>query len=396
MAKDSIHVIPHVGVRECGASVRKCPYQHFDDVLEARRFYEEQENAHVYASQTTYDEYLSRMRNLTDDQHPFAVVNLNHRDDTLRRFHNHIIETRQTKGIEPVLISLEVNYTISGPTDNIQFNAVKRHNVVGTPPSVVTSWDITTTSVMNGELEHHVFPLMTAGDGRDMKRGVKDMIEHAIDVSSVKGQQAQQIKSEIIDGFVNSVNSVETLERGSSRADALGFSFFRGSDKNTLVAKADYGETSFDATSIAQALSSSNYRDHTPNLDITVQDSMSKRSASFWTIKSTDGNSWQVFKTFADGHTEISEPSANADEVASDVYEFSKDMTTAESRQAECYYYVRDLIDGTKVAIYDHEINAAKNRQEQQEYRDRITGKTPYPGEKDNKGIKNWMKKVFE
>lgn len=373
------HISPGVGVVECNARKRPCPYQHFDTIEEARAELNRQAEAQRRAQEFSDEEFRARMTSLSDDEMMPIRVSLNNRLDNGRRIAERVTEIRARTGKKPMLNTGAITSAI-GEGDNVySFTALKRHYVTGSPARVATAWNIQVTDPRGNQVSSAKVNLDNSSDGRQLKSEVFSALNTAAERAYGQTPLAHNVRDRNVDAFVSVINSFETEERGAKTADALGFSFFRNSTRDDLYATADYSESSFRAEHIAEALESGIYDRTEPEVHVTVQDSMAKNSTSFWTLHTDDGQMWQVHVRRADGSTYSYPPSDDGQVLGSQVEEFAgTQMKMSPERVNASGAYVSELVTETAHVLDSHRQKVAVRQAEHEKWMQQATGGTSH------------------
>lgn len=388
MAAKKYHTIPGEGVKECSANKRKCPYQDFSSYQEALYHYQTVQERDAMSKDRVRDQFIERLQSLSPSEYKKLEFDLRDIGTDLRYQSYLVKQARENDNITPMLVDVNSKCVVQGDNGKTgSFRLNKKHSVTRTnPPEVQTFWEVSAGVVNESPIIRQSFPLMSTNDGREFKKGLATTFDTMYSRIYSDPQTREREKRKMIDKVVSMINTVETMERGAVRADALGFSYFKGSTPDRLVARAGYSESGFDEHYFEQALQSENYNLKVPQVTVQMQDSLSKKSSNYWTIRTDDGYSWTITTT-VNGEKTMSPPLTDAHEIASRIKSFSSSYVTPENQQASLRYNealegnMVDFIQGVGLALDRHKIRVEQNLQAEHEaYIKRNTMNLPKKG----------------
>ena len=367
MVKQKYHATPD-GVKVCDATQRKCKYQDFSTYEEALHHYNTVKTHEENSATRVREQLIERIQSLPPEKFPtyeFDLMNL----DTNLRFRSHVVKMlEREKGVSPELIDVKAKATIVGDNGKtVAMRLSKKHSVNhGTPPTVNTFWELSAGVVGGAPIGRTSYPLMTATDSREFKKGLKSTFDTIYDTTYSDPVKRAEAKRAMIDRVVSMINGIETMERGAVAADSLGFSYFKGSTPDHLVARSGYAEGVFDERTFEQALQSENYKYTVPKVTVQLQDSLSKMSNNYWTLRTDDGHNWTLTTT-VNGEKTMYAPSGDVALVASRIRDFSAGYVTPEWHPVSDRYNgslesnMVDFMNGIGWSVENHKQRVAQN-----------------------------------
>lgn len=359
MSKDrKWHFSPQSGVRRCYADRRDCPFGHYASEKEANRAYGDY--LARKAAMPTSDDFRKEL-NSEDPRITYLVTtDLLNRSDYMREIESDLAE-HSPKNLTAVLAA-----DFQDGTREYSFIARRGYQIVGAVPRIKPYWNLMVVDYCGSEskvVEEKAYPLDTKLDAKDLKRDAYRMVTNTAAKTYSSQSEAEEIRDEVIDSFVNSVSSIESRNRGAFFADSIGFSFFSESDKDTLRAKADFSETSFSSRDFKSALSSDVYKYHLPDSEITIQDSKAKTSDAYWTLKSKNDR-WTLYVTHSDNRIEAFPSTENAQDIKTHLGSLEPEMDYSQEEMDRVLSGVDEIIEGSRRAREDHQNQVSFNLQE--------------------------------
>lgn len=256
-------------------------------------------------------ELQQKLKNLTNDQKVRIVYDLVDRAQYGRHFANKAQEVYNRTGARPEYVDAVFTGRVDSGSDHpavkVSFAAVKSYEIIGNPAHVSQVWGTILTDERGGreyENKHGRYSVDTPQEARMLTQAVYKMVTDALRRTGASQEDIEEKRSQILDAFINGIKSVDTVELGAARAHRLGYSYFKGSDKNKIVVTADYAETAISPQDIHDFIQSNDYRDTNPDVQITIQDSDAKRSKAFWTA-SYKNNRWTISTVDRRGNASI-------------------------------------------------------------------------------------------
>lgn len=361
------HMTPD-GPKPCRARKGKCPYSHYTTPEGAVAAAElETRKADAGRARKNLE---TRLNNLSPDEAVQPVHDLNQRGDFGPQLIQKMDEIEERTGTRPEFVPGISSAQFDGPGGKINFMATRGYQIEGNPPRVIPTWTLSTSQEFGPQKinkKSEVYPLGNEAEGKVFKRDAYAMLNDSTSRAWPGDPETANAKrDQAVDSFVNVVNTCETAERGAVAADNVGFSNFSKSTNEKIEGQADWSESIMRGQEVREVLASPKYRDLIPEVQMTVQDSKSKKSPNYWTARrSYDG--WSVHLT-REGKTE-SKPVYSKEELQSEIYGFSRnEMKSSEERAQRSSSDTAELFSQTELAIDAHdERTRAKWAREEEE-----------------------------
>lgn len=292
------HISPK-GVRPCNADVRDCPYKHYLTQQEAERA---QAKVDDYYNQFDSESKIEKDIDSDDQMVAFKVhYNVTERSICIRREGNKFQYLKQKYGTSPKYVRLSMPTSFYNRDKSFRIYVNRSYDIYGFPARTFPKYTI---SVRDCSKDYRgPNPILSEempATSRDEVKNIKRVLYSAITDCALKTfddeEEAYKRRDNAIDAAINTMKSIETMDRGVTKADEVGLSFFSGSDDDVLRAKVNWRETSFNENDVRQALASRRYKELSPNVDITLQDYKNGESNRGWTIHCMN-DEWDVYFT---------------------------------------------------------------------------------------------------
>lgn len=357
------------GPKPCRARPGNCPLDHSD----TREGAVAQHEANIMRrdNKRRQQELQQEFQNLTKDQKVTGYYNMIDRGHYGRMLANDVQEIYNRTGARPEYVDglLFTEFKDSTGVINVEVSAQKSYEIVGNPAHISPVWNLRIKEERAGVLiedKSERYPLTTQNEGRQLNQGMYRLVTDGLDRANISSSEAEAKRSQVMDSFINGVKSIETLERGAPEAQNLGFSYFKGSDDNRIIARADYAETAISPKDLEDVIESGQYRTKDPDVQIMIQDSDAKTSKAYWTASYKD-DKWSISTVDRDGNASV-QPVRDSEQASQIVHDFSiSEMNFNKERAVGSANFIEEFVEDTDAIRERHRIRLDRSRQSEQE-----------------------------
>lgn len=356
------------GPKKCEATVRKCKYDNGSDGALTNATYATYEAADVAYKEVQRQKQISttnrkKYRRWQDGEyHDKLNVSLSNRTSAGRAMARRA-RSRRERGVPEAEFFEARSLFFHEGTTMIVTRESRFNKYDG---KLVPLWKITTKDSNGVELSRYSSNhlIRNHNDVKNLRRSMYSSVTGIVrDSGTTDESEVNYIRSTVMDNFINELNTLETGERGAVNADAIGASYFHGSNRYELHATANFNETAFDVKHVEQALSAEQYRYSVPTINVNLYAKAEGENPSQWVASCVD-NKWTLRTVDQKGDSDVVGPSDDFSELRSRIETFNREnIKTGKEESAIAAKDVSEIFVGVLNAQEEHTKRVESNIQ---------------------------------